>query len=59
LFKFKKVFLFNHVNKFNYWVFIFRFLLLTWLGGQLAEEPFIFVSQILRFLYFFAGIIFL
>nr|YP_009380094.1 cytochrome b [Archaphanostoma ylvae]ARS00897.1 cytochrome b [Archaphanostoma ylvae] len=44
-----------HVGK-QYWFFIFIgiFLILTWLGGQVVEAPFIFLGQCFLVLYFVA-----
>ena len=35
-----------------FWLFISVFILLTWLGGNPVEDPYIFVGQLLSFLYF-------
>lgn len=36
-----------------FWLFISKFLLLIYLGGSLAEQPYIFFSQLATFFYFF------
>ena len=41
------------LHKMVFWLFIFNFFLLTWLGGNPVERPFIFIRQVSRFLYFF------
>lgn len=46
-------------RKLFFWLFIFRFILLTWLGGQLAEEPYIIVAQLLIISYFIIGILYI
>lgn len=38
--------------KIFYWIFIYCFILLTWIGSQAVENPFIFIGQLLTFLYF-------
>jgi len=43
---------FNIFFQFYYWLFIFNFLLLGWLGAQSAEEPFVTISQIAAVFYF-------
>ena len=35
-----------------YWLFIVNFLLLTWVGGQAVEEPYIMIGRILTIFYF-------
>ena len=50
---------FNTFGKFCFWIFIFDVILLGWLGGQAAEDPFIFVSRLstlFYFIYFTSGI---
>nr|AHX97809.1 cytochrome b [Mirax sp. QL-2014] len=44
---------FYPVNQVLYWFFIFNFIILTWLGAQPVEHPFIFISQIFTVIYFF------
>jgi len=51
---------FNVYSKFCFWLFVCDVILLGWLGGQVAEEPFIFISRcatLFYFFYFFSGII--
>jgi len=38
--------------KLLYFLFLNRFFLLTWIGSQAVEDPFIFIGQLLTFLYF-------
>nr|QBG38586.1 cytochrome b [Acropyga donisthorpei] len=40
-------------NQLMYWMFINTFILLTWAGAQIIEYPFVLISQILSFMYFF------
>nr|AHA52474.1 cytochrome b [Therophilus festivus] len=54
-FKFQSIY-FYYYNQMYFWMFTFNFILLTWLGAQLVEYPFIQLSQlstIFYFLYFF------
>lgn len=47
---------FRPLSKALYWVFIIDFLVLTWIGGQVVEEPYVTIGQIgsvLYFMYFF------
>lgn len=47
---------FNLFNKIYYWIFINNFIILTWLGKQLIEYPFIYINIFFTttyFLYFF------
>ena len=46
-------FAFYKINKIYYWVFINRFLLLTWIGARPVEEPYVIIGQILTLFYFF------
>nr|AIW06396.1 cytochrome b [Ichneumonidae sp. MT-2014] len=39
-------------NQFMFWMFLNNFILLTWLGSQPVEEPFILLSQMLSMFYF-------
>lgn len=51
---------FSVISKFWFWFFVFDVILLGWLGGQAAEEPYIFISRlstIFYFFYFVSGII--
>nr|YP_009341849.1 cytochrome b [Mindarus keteleerifoliae]AKM70090.1 cytochrome b [Mindarus keteleerifoliae] len=51
----KKKFLnlkFYPINKFIFWIFIMTFMLLTWIGVQPVEFPFISMSQIFTLIYF-------
>ncbi len=43
--------------KLCFWVFIFNFLLLFWIGGKPLEEPFILIGKFATFFYFFYFII--
>jgi ubiquinol-cytochrome c reductase cytochrome b subunit len=43
---------FNKIDQICYWVFIGNFILLGWLGGQVAEEPFVTVSRVSTLIYF-------
>jgi len=36
-----------------FWIFIFKFILLVYLGGSIAEQPFILFSQVCTIFYFF------
>lgn len=47
----------NPFNRIFYYIFIFCFIKLTFLGGRLAESPYVIMSQIFSVLYF--GFIFL
>nr|YP_010034073.1 cytochrome b [Colobopsis nipponica]QOW83440.1 cytochrome b [Colobopsis nipponica] len=40
------------LNQYIYWIFINNFILLTWAGAQIIEDPFITISQFLAFNYF-------
>nr|QCI09194.1 cytochrome b [Geotomus sp. FS-2019] len=44
--------LFYPMNKFLFWTFVTILILLTWIGARPAEEPFIFMGQMLTCLYF-------
>nr|DBA43687.1 TPA_asm: CYTB [Bombus ladakhensis] len=44
---------FYFLNKFLYWWFINIFIMLTWLGGQMIEYPYMNLNMIFTFLYFF------
>jgi len=50
---------FRYLNKFFFWLFIVDVCLLGWLGGQVAEEPFITISQCATIYYFSHFLIFL
>nr|ATJ03020.1 cytochrome b [Atta texana] len=39
-------------NQFMFWMFINIFILLTWAGAQIIENPYIIISQILTIMYF-------
>jgi len=43
---------FNPFNQFNFWIIINTVILLTWIGARPAEDPYIFVGQILTVIYF-------
>lgn len=52
---------FNFVKKIYFWSFVNLFILLTWIGSQPVEPPFIILGQILTilyFIYFFSPLIF-
>lgn len=40
-------------HKLGFWLFVFIFLFLMFLGGQAAAQPFVFYSRLFSFLYFF------
>nr|AEV76938.1 cytochrome b [Camponotus vafer] len=40
------------INQFSYWIYINTFILLTWLGSQVIEYPYIMMSQIMSTIYF-------
>lgn len=44
--------IFYPINQILFWIFINNFLLLTWLGSQPVEPPFILIRQILSISYF-------
>nr|YP_010586548.1 cytochrome b [Rhyacophila kando]UZZ44362.1 cytochrome b [Rhyacophila kando] len=44
---------FYPLNQINFWHFCNIFILLTWIGAQSIEDPYILIGQILTFLYFF------
>ena len=48
---------FRHVSRFLFWAFIADVFLLGYLGGQVAEEPYITISQIAS-VYYFAHFVF-
>nr|WJJ70026.1 cytochrome b [Physonectae sp.] len=50
---------FRPIGKFLYWLFIFNFVLLTWIGSKPVEEPFIFIGQLSSLFYFSYFIIFI
>ena len=43
---------FRPLGKLFYWIFIFNFFLLTWIGSKPIEDPFIIIGQISSILYF-------
>ena len=49
----------NPLIKIFYWIFIFVVILLTWIGGEPVEIPYILIGQILTLLYFIYFIIYL
>lgn len=48
---------FYPIRKFIFWVFISSWLILTWIGGQPVEDPFILIGQVFTLLYFLFFII--
>ena len=44
---------FKPLNKLGYWLFIFNFIFLTWLGSKIVESPYLILSQISSIYYFF------
>ncbi len=45
-------------DKFLFWVLIFVFFILTWLGAQLVEHPFVILSQLFTIIYFIIFLLF-
>lgn len=43
---------FKPLSKIAFWGFVFNFVLLTWIGAQPVEEPFILIGQVSSLLYF-------
>jgi len=43
---------FRPIMKFFFWLFVANFLILTWIGGNHAESPYIFIGQISTIFYF-------
>nr|APF47429.1 cytochrome b [Microgaster campestris] len=43
---------FYPINQLYFWFFFFNIIMLTWLGSQLVEYPFVLMSQIFTFFYF-------
>ncbi len=43
----------NNFHKFFFWFFVFSFISLIYIGGQPAEEPYVFLSRLFTFFYFF------
>lgn len=43
---------FYFINKFLFWRYITSFIILTWLGAQLIESPYIQLTQVFTYLYF-------
>nr|BAD11510.1 cytochrome b [Oulophyllia crispa] len=44
---------FRPLGRMAFWFLIVNFGLLTWIGSQVVEEPFILIGQVLSFFYFF------
>jgi ubiquinol-cytochrome c reductase cytochrome b subunit len=44
----------NFFRKIIFWFIVRTFLLLTWVGGNPVEDPFILLGQFLTFSYFFS-----
>jgi len=49
----KKIYVSKLGFLFLFWLWIFNFVILTWLGGSPVESTYIFLSQVCGFLYFF------
>nr|QQY98456.1 cytochrome b [Chrysaora quinquecirrha] len=49
--------IFRPLAKFSYWTFMANFLILTWIGAQPVEDPYILIGQISTIIYFFYFII--
>lgn len=43
---------FYYINKIIFWLFIISFIILTWLGGQIIEYPYIILTQLFSIIYF-------
>lgn len=43
---------FNPLGKLFYWMFIFNFILLTWIGSKPVEDPYILIGQLSSLFYF-------
>jgi len=43
---------FRPIMKIFYWLFIFNFLLLLWIGAKPVEDPYIFLGALASVLYF-------
>jgi len=50
---------FNYIGKIFYFYFVIVVLLLGWLGGEVAEEPYIFIAQIISSAYFLYILVFI
>lgn len=48
---------FRYTYQFTFWFFIADIVILCWLGGQEAVEPYIFLGQVATFFYFFFFIV--
>lgn len=49
--------MFRPIGKLFYWVFMANFIILTWIGAQPVEDPYIIIGQISTIIYFFYFII--
>nr|YP_009526467.1 cytochrome b [Pteromalus puparum]AYM35227.1 cytochrome b [Pteromalus puparum]AZL93475.1 cytochrome b [Pteromalus puparum] len=52
-----KGFKFYFFNQHKFWMFIFMFIMLTWIGARPVEDPYILIGQMLSILYFLYFII--
>jgi ubiquinol-cytochrome c reductase cytochrome b subunit len=43
---------FRPAMKIAFWLFVFNFFILMWIGSQHPNEPFVFIGQVSTFIYF-------